>query len=671
MGKCKSTCNDCNQCKDWCNCKPTPILGECSAEISSKCIIYKPEGGISAIDKFIGFGTKRNIQDILERLDSRLYSYTTVEAPECARQLLGLSTISDLSVVIYKTLEFLCTMDNSKVKVSATDTSTGYLYDKLVFGDCIIKTVVTDSLGAKTLKVELDFDCVREKVENESWVDATPYQTVCTGSDLYKLQVNTQGGERWVEVEKNHPSCVSCIPIWSDANPIERSCVSLGANSLQLRKKQVDGCGNVRWIDEEIFTWNDSIVNCSGSSSVANLQVTPNIPTEFSVDTGGSDVWLTNGTNQYSITTLPKDGSIRYFKARPVGLNCSISGNLQLCTGEIGCTEETWTNTDTQRCNESVSEIQQVSNCGTTRWVAGGNACSQCHDPYPIISISADDNTICGSQVATLVASHNGCSTVQWYKRGVGTGDTLLGTGNSITVSSTNATVYARCANCQATVNSVNDVEIIYTPSCGECNTPVFSLVKTCNNNPNDPNTWLTNISLNAISGNRYAIYPNPDGTGIVPNYANATPITSSSMLIMTGVSIGDVVKVRVYNGNDNCYSQQAVTITSSDCLDSCVRVTDVTVTNNNGNPEVGNIVIYTASPNGSAPFIYQWYIDDVLVSGAIYSNFTKTWGAGEVGNRVVSVRVRNCIANGDSTGLANVTVRPRISNITGSSTCE
>lgn len=673
MGNCKSTCNTCYNCLDWCSCTPTPVVGECAAEISSQCIIYKPEGGISGIDKFIGFGTKRNLQDILERLDSKLYTYSTVQAPECARTLLGLPTVSDLSTVIFKTLEFLCTVDNSKVKVNSTDTTSGYLFDKIAIGECILKTVVTDNFGNKTLKIELDYDCVRSKINNEVWVDVSPSETVCTGNDLYKKQTNGEGAYRWVLVAVNHSSCISCTPTWVDASPIERSCVKTGVYSLQLKKKQVDGCGNVRWIDDAVFTWNNSSVDCSGASTVAQLQVVPNIPTEFAFKNDSNVYeWQDNGTNQYNWSGLPKDGSVRNFKARPLGLNCDIDGHLQMCTGTIECEETTWTDTDTTRCESNVSQIQQISNCGTTRWVTGGNACSQCTDPYPIISISADDNTICGVQIATLTASHNGCTTIQWYKRGSGgSGDTLLGTGSSITVSA-NATIYAKCTNCQGTVNSVGDVEIIYTSQCSEsCNTPVFSLAKTCNTNTSDPNVWKTNVSLNTVSGDRYAVYPNSDGSGVVPNYSGATPITSSSMLIKTGTNVGDIVKVKVYNGSDNCFSQQAVAISASDCLDNCIEITSVTVTNNNANPLVNDTVIYTATPNGSAPFTYQWKIDGTPVSGAVNANFSKTWAAGDVGSRVVTVDVTNCITTGSSTGIANVTVSPLITTVTGSSNCD
>jgi hypothetical protein len=670
---CNSECNKCNKCTEWCTCKTTKILGECDSEISAKCIIYKPEGGISSIDKYIGFGTKRNYQDILERLDSKLYTLTSVQVSECAKTLLGLPTVSELSIVINKVADYLCNLSDTKVKINSSDTYGGYLYDKITLGECIVKTVVTDNVGNKTLKLSLDYDCVIEKTTNVTWADVSPSETVCTGNDLYKKQISTGDNFRWVLQEANYSSCIQCTPSWVDVSPIERSCTSIGEYSLQLFKKQEDGCGNIRYVKDDIFTWDSSSVDCTGESSVAQLQVTPNIATEFAINDGNTLVWLTNGTNTYNISGLPKTGGLKNFKARPVGLTCVIGGILQMCTGLTNCEETSWTNTDTTRCNAEVSQIQQISNCGTTRWVSGGDACNTCNDPIPLISISADDNTICGSQVATLTASHNGCNSVTWFKRVTGGTDIQIGTGNSTEVTA-NATVYAKCVNCQGIVYSTNDIEIVYTAACtATCSDPVFTLSKSCNTNPVDANVWKTGVTMSNInSGNKYAVYPNTDGTGVVPNYANASPISASSIILKQGVNVGEVVKVKVYNGSDNCFTHQLVNVVSADCLDSCSQVASVTVQTNNATPKVSESVVYTATPNGgaSAPFTYQWKLDGVAISGATLSNFYKTWSVGDVGARVVTVDVGNCLANGTSTGTINVTVKANITAVTGSGNC-
>jgi hypothetical protein len=669
---CNSECNKCNQCADWCTCDVKKVVGECESETSSNCIIYKPNGGLSGIDKFIGFPTGKKLELILERLDLSLYNLNSVQASDCAKTLLNLSTVSDLSTVIYKVLDFLCTVDDTKVKINSSDASSGYLFDKIDVGECINKVIVTAENGDKVVKFELDYDCVTGKVNDVSWADVSPSETVCTGNDLYKKQISNNDNFRWVLSGANHSSCVSCTPAWVDISPVERKCVSTGAYSLQLSKKQEDGCGNVRWVDDSVFTWDSSSIDCSGASTVATLQVTPNIPTEFAIDNGtGTYQWVNNGTNSYDISGLPKTGGLKNFKARPIGLTCTIGGILEMCTGLTSCEELTWTNTDTTRCNSDVSEIQQVSNCGTTRWVAGGDACNSCTDPIPLISISADDSTICGSQIATVTASHNGCTTITWFKRVSGGADVQLGTGNSITTAS-NASIYATCENCNGTVNSVSDVNITYSVLCAEtCGEPVLSLTKTCNTNPNDVNVWKTNVNMTNInSGNRYAVYPNTDGTGVVPNYANATPITGTSVLLKSGVGVGEIVKVKVYNGSDNCFSNSLATVVSSDCLDSCVEVSSVIVTTINTTPKVGDTVIYTATPNGSAPFTFVWKIDGVVVNNETSANFTKTWAAGDVGTKAINADITNCLGNGTSTGIANVPVVANINTIVAASNC-
>ncbi|MBD2704832.1 hypothetical protein IC229_29645, partial [Spirosoma sp. BT702] len=74
-----------------------------------------------------------------------------------------------------------------------------------------------------------------------SWVNVSPAVTQCNGNDRERKQVDGCGNERWVLDQQN--AC-GCKPqVWTDANPAVTQC-----NGNDRERKQVDGCGNERWV---------------------------------------------------------------------------------------------------------------------------------------------------------------------------------------------------------------------------------------------------------------------------------------------------------------------------------------------------------------------------------------------------------------------------------------
>ena len=509
---------------------------------------------------------------------------------------------------------------------------------------------------------------------NSVWVDVTPAETICTGSDLYKKQIDGCGKFRYTLSEANFSGCTGCTPSWVDKAPLETNCVKTGEFSIRIDKKQVDGCGNERWIEQHNITWENSFVDCDGSTSTAHLEVNVNIPMEFAVDNGsGNFTWVGDNTNNYDITGLAKDGSVVNFKARPVGYSCMFAGLLKLCDNTGTCTPTTWTPTGVADCINNVSSIQEISNCGTSRWVAGGNACTQCNDPQPSLSITANTSNICGLQVATLTAVTNSCGDIKWYRKVSNGADIQIGSGTSVSVNS-GMTIYATCSNCNLALGQSNDIVINYTSQCSaECISPTFDLAATnptCDSNWNVNSDGRVNI-VNLSNADKFAVFPNCDGTGVVNGYAQAA-IISNGIIAKDNINQNCTVKVRVYNGSDSCYIDKTINVVAPNCLDNCTECTNVSIAATDESPEVAKTITYTATGNGSAPFTYQWKLNGTAITNATGPTYEHTFLQGEIGNHVLSVEVTNCKGNGSATGTKNLTVEPKheITNLVASNSC-
>lgn len=59
-------------------------------------------------------------------------------------------------------------------------------------------------------------------------------------------------------------------------------------------------------------------------------------------------------------------------------------------TGNCGCIVSDWNNTGATRCQNNVSEIEQISNCGSYRWISGGTGCNQ----PPCVSVKFQNVTV-------------------------------------------------------------------------------------------------------------------------------------------------------------------------------------------------------------------------------------------------------------------------------------
>lgn len=151
----------CNKCKKHtCNGTCAP----CAERIDSRCVIYKPNSSTSSLDCFLKLPTNVSVEKIVESIDSKLCNLFTVDLSPCVQTMLGLKKIVDLKLAFTKLLNYVCTQQDRLVKVSVNDTKSDYLFNKIVLGDCLVKTIEVDNEGIEQVKIDIDFVCFASKI---------------------------------------------------------------------------------------------------------------------------------------------------------------------------------------------------------------------------------------------------------------------------------------------------------------------------------------------------------------------------------------------------------------------------------------------------------------------------------------------------------------------------
>ncbi|MGL4976908.1 MAG: SprB repeat-containing protein [Cetobacterium sp.] len=269
-------CNKCKETAQNCTCKKRPNKSSscCKETINTSCVVYDVNPNKSGLTCFLGLSNGINLSTILEKLDSLL----CVKPSDCAKLSFGLGCNVPINTAINKLLDYVCDLKDVKVKVSASDKSNSYLYDKIETGDCIKKIITVDNTGNQTLKLELDFNCIENKLS-------------CCGGSSTVISIG-------------------------------------GVNSI---------CGNNT-------TTLTASTNCSGTITWSNGLTGPTIQAS---------------AGQY------------YATCGGVQSNVIIVTN----TGTCNCVDTTWNYTGAERCQNNISQLEQISNCGNYRFINGGDAC--------------------------------------------------------------------------------------------------------------------------------------------------------------------------------------------------------------------------------------------------------------------------------------------------------
>lgn len=164
-----SNSNGCNKCKENkpCTCKkPKQICytDGCPEKIDSACVVYKPKGGKSYLSCFLGLPAKSSSEKIFETLDEKLCNLFSIQVSACVKTMLNIKEFADLKSTVVALLDYVCELKDTKVKVSASDSSSGFLNDKLVVGECLTKKILTDPEGRQRLEISIDYQCLAGKL---------------------------------------------------------------------------------------------------------------------------------------------------------------------------------------------------------------------------------------------------------------------------------------------------------------------------------------------------------------------------------------------------------------------------------------------------------------------------------------------------------------------------
>lgn len=231
---CSGTCGRCYQCQDTCNCVPLNYEDAPLDKIDAEGVIYNMDANCSTSNLMCFFGIRNgtNLKTILEKLDEKL----------C--QVRGLF--------------------DEKVKVSIDDTSEGYLFDKLIVGNCITKNIVTNSVGRQQLQLDIDCSCVKTCIDNVPTTCFVPIFgnpiVICQGTTTIVQVSVVNAGSRVVQFSIDEGVT------WVNGAPGNYTFNFSSNGSLQKIKARLLGCS----------TYSDGYVRlCTVSTPVITPVVTP------------------------------------------------------------------------------------------------------------------------------------------------------------------------------------------------------------------------------------------------------------------------------------------------------------------------------------------------------------------------------------------------------------
>jgi len=431
-------CNSCSNSTTSCTCKkkPAPCSTSCSVKTSTDCVIYDANPHRSNLTCFLGVNNGTNLTKILEILDKKL----CIPISKCARERFGLGSETDISMAMIRLLDYVCQMEDAKVKVSEDDTTNGYLFDKIETGDCIRKVITKDYLGAEKLKLELDFPCIESRLNccggNNTSISIQGTNTVCGNNTTLLTAVTnctstvqwsngltgptiqasagvyyaTCGGRQSNTITVTSTGNCGCIPIWRDATPLAIFCGQvLGNNPCKKYIKQSNQCNtDIQWV--EYTGSNSDGSGCDGCAPTNFIATRSQTFVRQSCPTGCTPGSVTFGKNYYSTVSQAVADTLATNDNNFLTEGQNYANATGSCTNCPGCTHTTWTNTGQSRCQNNVSQIEQSSNCNTipNQWVNGGNACNTTCTP---VWSDTTDAAVCGSTLG------NGYDSTKMYKK--------------------------------------------------------------------------------------------------------------------------------------------------------------------------------------------------------------------------------------------------------------
>jgi hypothetical protein len=285
--------------------------------------------------------------------------------------------------------------------------------------------------------------------------------------------------------------------------------------------------------------------------------------------------------------------------------DCSVQTTYGPWTivNNCNCLETSWTNTGVERCNAGVPEIEQISNCGTIRYITGGAGC-EVRTNYWNLKLCSDNSN----------------ATYQVDNTNLSTGIVIKDNDSGICykTDTQGALIGPLLTNYYETGGDCNSC--LSSPSCGliqlqvtmQCRNNGMEVTlypyNSCSTNPNDFSISVTNssnngININRVSHNKYVIENN-----------NPTPYTTHTDVTISG--FGDSFTYDIWT---NTCDNNGCPLNCSDTELGWIQL----------NTWDGTNISATYQPNNLLPWqTINWYNDNTQIAlGTFNFSGTKTGG--------------------------------------------
>lgn len=325
-------CNNCqnNNCEDCGHISLEYCTdGFCEEKLDSKCVIYKHNQEESNLTCITDISPNTSVEEILEIWD---------------KELCGISN----------------QFKDEKVSVNGEDKA-GYLWDKIVLGDCLIK-----SIELEKLKIDIDYNCLCSKLSQigctTGEIECTPKalkpniisnnSSYCGESSITIVASNYNGSLQWFRngVPINNANTFSLILTEQSGTYYVKNTTTCGfENSNEINISYASDCGCTPLATTPNIIPNSGTVNvgetilltannCNGTLSWYNSQ-NQLIGTgqTKAVSAGSYYAKCTNNCNSANSNTVIINNSVNCptVSANVTSINPSCSGNILQANGQI------------------------------------------------------------------------------------------------------------------------------------------------------------------------------------------------------------------------------------------------------------------------------------------------------------------------------------------------
>lgn len=301
-------CKKCKHEESKCSCIQQ---NECKP-IDASCVIYNKDVDVSDISCIGEIPAGTSVKVILELIDRVFCEINYMPLIPCIRETLGFPVTMESTsqaVLLQAMQNYICNIQDTKVKASQSDTSTSYLIDKIDTGDCLDKSIVKDEMGNQKVKISINWGCLTTKIplcfevkSSECFVvdpgagDCVPQPLTPTISknNLTLTGINCNGNLQWYNNQNQLVGSGSTITAQANQSYYARCTTTCGESGVSNIITIGDVTTYIK-VRSAVFTRNNCGVNecnipCVGSSFTFSKTYTSTISQEHANSLAENDL---------------------------------------------------------------------------------------------------------------------------------------------------------------------------------------------------------------------------------------------------------------------------------------------------------------------------------------------------------------------------------------------